>query len=94
MLLFETPLIMQTQAGEHNHKDFVKSPWRKSNKREPDEFMLKFVQRDTAFRMLGELDKIRAKRTLEESEIIGERTLSQFVLFRVHSKNAPEAWPF
>jgi len=72
MLLFETPLILQTQAGEHNHKDFVKSPWRKSNKREPDEFMLKFVQRDTAFRMLWELDKIRAKRTLEESEIIGE----------------------
>jgi len=39
MVMFESASVAQTNAGEHNHGSFVKNPWRRSNHRNPEEWV-------------------------------------------------------
>lgn len=72
MVMFESASVAQTNAGEHNHGSFVKNPWRRSNHRNPEEWMLRALEKDHAYLLTKGAEQKKSKRVRRECEILGD----------------------
>jgi len=70
MVMFESASVAQTNAGEHNHGSFVKNPWRQSNHRNPEEWMLRALEKDHAYLLTKGAEQKKSKRVRRNAKFL------------------------